>query len=37
MAEIWFAPSMQYLPIRILLTSGPDTYVDLMVETIEQK
>lgn len=37
MAEIWFAPSLQYLPIRILLTSGPDTYVDLMVETVEQK
>lgn len=37
MAEIWFAPSMQYLPIRILLTSGPDTHVDLMVETVEQK
>lgn len=37
MAEIWFAPSMQYLPIRILLTSGPETYVDLVVETVEQK
>lgn len=36
-AEMWFAPSLQYLPVRIRLTSGPDTYVDLMVETIEQK
>ena len=36
-AEIWFAPSLQYLPVRILITSGPDTFVDLMVETIEQK
>ncbi|MET4579161.1 DUF3108 domain-containing protein [Ottowia thiooxydans] len=35
-AEIWFAPSLQYLPVRIRLTSGPDTYVDLMVETVEQ-
>ncbi|WP_028605946.1 DUF3108 domain-containing protein [Ottowia thiooxydans] len=37
MAEIWFAPSLQYLPVRIRLTSGPDTYVDLVVETVEQK
>ena len=36
-AEIWFAPSLQYLPVRIRLTSGPDTYVDLTVETIEQQ
>lgn len=36
-AEIWFAPSLQYLPVRIRLTSGPDTYVDLIVETIEQQ
>ncbi|MGB3070318.1 MAG: DUF3108 domain-containing protein [Ottowia sp.] len=36
-AEIWFAPSLQYLPVRIKLTSGPDTYVDLMVDTIEQQ
>ncbi len=36
-AEMWFAPSLQYLPVRIRLTSGPDTFVDLMVETIEQK
>lgn len=35
-AEIWFAPSLQYLPVRIRLTSGPDTYVDLIVETVEQ-
>ena len=37
MAEIWFAPSLQYLPVRILLTSGPDTYVDLVAEDIQQK
>ena len=36
-AEIWFAPSLQYLPVRILLTSGPETYVDLMVDAIQQK
>ncbi|MEZ5607459.1 MAG: DUF3108 domain-containing protein [Burkholderiaceae bacterium] len=36
-AEIWFAPTLQYLPVRIRLTQGPDTYMDLMVETIEQQ
>ena len=36
-AEIWYAPSLQYLPVRILLTQGPDTWMDLMVETIEQQ
>jgi hypothetical protein len=36
-AEIWFAPSLQYLPVRILLTRSDDTSVDLMVDTIEQQ
>ena len=36
-AEIWIAPTLQYLPVRIRLTQGPDTYMDLMVETIEQQ
>lgn len=36
-AEIWFAPTLQYLPVRILLTQGADTYLDLMVDTIEQQ
>jgi hypothetical protein len=35
-AEIWFAPSLQYLPVRILLTRDDGTSVDLMVDTIEQ-
>ena len=36
-AEIWFAPSLQYLPVRIRITQGPDTFVDLMVEAIDQR
>jgi hypothetical protein len=36
-AEMWFAPSLQYLPVRIRVTMGPETYVDLMVEKIEQR
>jgi hypothetical protein len=36
-AEMWFAPTLQYLPVRIRVTMGEDTYVDLMVEMIEQR
>jgi hypothetical protein len=32
-AEIWFAPTLQYLPVRILLRQGPETYLDLLLET----
>jgi len=36
-AEIWFAPSLQYLPVRIKVTLGEATYVDLLVDTIQQR
>jgi len=36
-AEIWFAPSLQYLPVRIRVAMGDATYVDLMVDRIEQR
>ncbi|HSH90643.1 MAG TPA: DUF3108 domain-containing protein [Ramlibacter sp.] len=36
-AEMWFAPSLQYLPIRIKVNLGDNAYVDLMVEKIEQR
>jgi hypothetical protein len=36
-AEIWFAPSLQYLPVRIKVNMGEETYVDLMVQKIEQQ
>jgi outer membrane biosynthesis protein TonB len=35
-AEMWFAPSLQYLPVRIRVSMG-DTYVDLIVDRIEQR
>jgi hypothetical protein len=35
--EMWFAPSLQYLPVRIRVNMGESTYVDLMVLTIEQR
>ena len=40
MAEIWFAPSLQFLPVRVRISMGQeqgnDTFVDLLVERIEQ-
>ncbi len=35
-AEIWFAPSMQYLPVRIRINLGNDNYADLLVNRIDQ-
>ena len=36
-AEIWFAPSLRYLPVRIRLTLGDEAEIDLKVEAIEQR
>jgi hypothetical protein len=36
-AEIWFAPSLQYLPVRIKVSLGEATYVDLLVDHIQQR
>ncbi len=36
-AEMWFAPSLQYLPVRIRLSLGEEAQVDLLVDTIEQR
>lgn len=36
MAEMWFAPSLQYLPVRIRVTAG-EASLDLIVEKIEQR
>ncbi len=35
-AEMWFAPSLQYLPVRIKITMNTETWVDLLIEKIEQ-
>jgi hypothetical protein len=36
-AEIWFAPTLQYLPVRIRLDmDGKDTFLDLIVLDIQQ-
>jgi hypothetical protein len=35
-AEIWFAPSLQYLPVRVRISGARDSFLDLMVERIDQ-
>lgn len=35
-AELWFAPALQYLPVRVRISLGNENFVDLMVERIEQ-
>ena len=35
-AELWFAPSLQYLPVRIRVNLGNDNYAELTVKRIEQ-
>jgi hypothetical protein len=35
-AEIWFAPTLQFLPVRIRVTSG-DASLDLAIDRIEQR
>ncbi|MCD6078309.1 MAG: hypothetical protein K0R89_2247 [Ramlibacter sp.] len=36
-AEMWFAPSLQYLPVRIRIHMGTEAWLDLTVEKIEQR
>jgi Protein of unknown function (DUF3108) len=36
-AEIWFAPGLQYLPVRIRIQLTGDSFIDLLVDTIEQR
>jgi hypothetical protein len=35
-AEMWFAPSLQYLPVRIKISLGEGNFVDLLVDQIAQ-
>jgi hypothetical protein len=36
-AEMWFAPRLQYLPVKIRVTMGDEAHLDLLVESIEQR
>jgi hypothetical protein len=31
-AEVWFAPTLQYLPVRIRIRQDADTFVDVMID-----
>ena len=35
-AEMWFAPALQYLPVRIKVALSDEAWVDLLVDKIEQ-
>jgi hypothetical protein len=32
-AQMWFAPALQYLPVRIMIRQGADTYADMLLES----
>jgi hypothetical protein len=34
---MWFAPSLQYLPVRIRVNMGTEAWIELTVEKIEQR
>ncbi len=36
-AEMWVAPSLQYLPVRIVIRQDRDTYVDMLIERLPQQ
>ena len=36
-ADAWFAPSLQYLPVRLLIRQDEATYIDLMLERLPQQ
>ena len=33
-AEVWFAPTLQYLPVRLRIRQDEDTYIDLMIDRL---
>jgi hypothetical protein len=37
LVEIWFAPSLQYLPVRIRIRQDAETYADLLLERLPQQ
>ena len=36
-AEMWVAPSLQYLPVRILIRQDEQTYLDLLVDRLPEQ
>jgi hypothetical protein len=36
-AEFWVAPSLQYLPVRILIRQDEQTHIDLLIQRLPQQ
>jgi hypothetical protein len=36
-AEMWVAPSLQYLPVRLLIRQDAQTYIDLLIDRLPQQ
>lgn len=36
-AEMWVAPSLQYLPVRLLIRQDAQTYIDMLIERLPQQ
>lgn len=36
-AEMWFAPSLQYLPVRIVIRQDAETFIDLLVSRLPEQ
>lgn len=36
-AEMWFAPALQYLPVRIVIRQDADTFIDLLVNRLPEQ
>jgi len=36
-AEMWVAPSLQYLPVRLLIRQDAQTFIDLLIERLPQQ
>ena len=36
-ADAWFAPTLQYLPVRLLIRQDESTYIDMMIDRLPQQ
>jgi hypothetical protein len=36
-ADVWFAPSLQYLPVRLSIRQDAETYVDMLIDQLPQQ
>lgn len=37
LAEMWFAPQLQYLPVRIRIRQDADSYIDLLIDRLPEQ